>query len=80
MSISKCSKCVGSPRELLSVVCNSCSTVNAATNYFSSEKDLEGLKDEFKSIHKKMDVINANLGQLMSALKLLYKQIDEMDK
>jgi hypothetical protein len=88
MSIAKCSKCggslfqtevtmpVGSPREILSIVCNSCSTLLGITNYYSSEKDLLEIKDEFKTINKKMDVINANLGQLMNGIKMLYKKVD----
>jgi peptidoglycan hydrolase CwlO-like protein len=88
MSIAKCNKCggtlfqtevimpVGSPREILSIICNSCSSLLAATEYFSAETGLEEIKSEFEKINKKLDVINSNIGQLMSGVQTLYKKVD----
>lgn len=91
MSLAKCNKCgstlfqsevimpVGSDREILSIICNSCNAMLGATEYYSTEKGLEILTEEFKQVNKKMDVMNANLGQLMNAIKLIYKKIEDTE-
>ena len=90
MSTSKCPKCgkgvfqvesmtpVGANRDILAVVCHTCSAIVGTVDYLSTTDELNETNLQIKVLHNKLDTINQNLGQLMNGMKLLYKKIENL--
>lgn len=89
MSISKCSNCgnrmfqvealtpFGSEKDILCVICNSCSNVVGTLNFDSDADQLKEFELKLSIMNKKLDTINNNIGQLINGLKLVYKKLEE---
>jgi transcription initiation factor IIE alpha subunit len=87
MSTSKCPKCgkgvfqfesmtpIGANRDILTVVCHTCNSIVGTLDYLSSGEEINELKIQINILHKKLDTINQNLGQLMNGMKLLYNKV-----
>ncbi len=92
MSVSKCSKCgkglfqmeaitpIGSDRDILTVICHSCSTIAGTVDYVSTAEELVETNLQIKLLNNKLDTINQNVGQLMNGVKLLYNQVKQVEK
>ena len=88
MSTSKCPKCgkgvfqvesmtpIGAKRDILAVVCHTCSTIVGTVDYLSAADELNETNLQIKVLHNKLDTINQNLGQLINGMKLLYNKVE----
>ena len=77
MNTSKCPKCekgvfqfesitpIGSKREILNVICHTCSTVVGSLDYCSNGEYQEKTDKQISEINHKLNVINQNLGKVL---------------
>ena len=82
MNTSKCPKCekgvfqleslepIGSNRNILNVICHTCSTVVGSLDYCSNGESQEKTEKQFSEINHKLNVINQNLGKVLQHLNL----------
>jgi hypothetical protein len=92
VNVSKCSKCgkglfqmeaitpIGSNRDILAVICHSCNSIAGTVDYASTADELAETNLQIQVLSNKLDTINQNVGQLMNGVKLLYNQVNQVEK
>lgn len=92
MQSSKCPKCgkgvfqvesitpIGSNRDILCVICHSCSTTVGILDYLASGEEIKDANLQINVLNKKLEIVNQNISKLMNGMKLLYNKVDELKK